>query len=62
VLEPTGTGGSEMNAGSRILATIIAGIVWIFAGLSVASGPLATQAITPAVLDVAASCTMNLGP
>jgi poly(3-hydroxybutyrate) depolymerase len=51
-----------MSAGSRILATIIAGIVWIFAGLSVASGPLATQAITPAVLDVAASCTMNLGP
>jgi hypothetical protein len=51
-----------MHAGSRILATIVAGIVWIFAGLSVASGPLATQAITPAALDVAASCVLNLKP
>jgi hypothetical protein len=50
-----------MRTGSRILATIVAGIVWIFAGLSVASGPLATQAIAPAVLDVAASCTLKLG-
>jgi hypothetical protein len=51
-----------MRAGSRILATIVAGIVWVFAGLSVASGPLATKAITPAVLDVAAACRLDFRP
>jgi hypothetical protein len=44
-----------MTAKSRFLATILAGIVWIIAGLSVASGPLANKAITPTVLDAAAS-------
>jgi hypothetical protein len=50
-----------MSAGSRFVATVLAGIVWIYAGLSVASGPLATKAITPAVLDVAADCALG-GP
>jgi hypothetical protein len=45
-----------MSAGNRILATILAGIVWIIAGVGVASGPLATKAITPTVFDVAAKC------
>jgi ABC-type anion transport system duplicated permease subunit len=45
-----------MRAGSRFLAVVLASVVWIFAGLSVASRPLAQQAITPSVLDVAASC------
>lgn len=38
-----------MTAGSRFLATILAWTAWIIAGLSVASGPLAKQAITPTV-------------
>ena len=50
-----------MSAGSRFLATVLAGIVWIFAGLSVASGPLVTKAITPTVLGVAANCTTAMG-
>jgi hypothetical protein len=44
-----------MRAGSRFLAVVLASVVWIYAGLSVASRPLAQQAITPTVLDVAAS-------
>jgi hypothetical protein len=44
-----------MSAGSRFLATVVAGIVWIIAGFSVASGPLAPKAITPAVLDATAN-------
>ena len=47
-----------MRAGSRFLATLVAAIVWIYAGMSVASRPLAQQAITPSVLDVAASCAL----
>jgi ABC-type anion transport system duplicated permease subunit len=45
-----------MRAGSRFLAVMLAATVWIFAGMSVASRPVAQQAITPSVLDVAASC------
>jgi len=47
-----------MSAGSRFLATVLAGIVWIFAGFSVASGPLAAKAITPTVLDAAVKCSL----
>jgi hypothetical protein len=49
-----------MNVWSRFLATALAGIVWMFAGFSVASGPLAAKAITPAVLGVAAKCAAPL--
>ncbi|MFO1393827.1 MAG: hypothetical protein U1F09_08730 [Steroidobacteraceae bacterium] len=45
-----------MSAASRLLATLIAGIVWTIAGFTVASRPLATKAITPAVLGAAAKC------
>ena len=51
-----------MSAGSRLLATVLAGIVWIFAGFSVASGPLASKAITPAVLDATANVRLVTGP
>jgi hypothetical protein len=51
-----------MSAGSRLLATVLAGIVWVFAGFSVASGSLASKAITPAVLDAAASVRLVTGP
>jgi hypothetical protein len=47
-----------MRVSSRILATVLAAIVWIYAGMSVASRPAAQQAITPSVLDVAASCAV----
>jgi hypothetical protein len=51
-----------MSAGSRLLATALAGIVWIFAGFSVASGPLASKAITPTVLDATANVRLIAGP
>jgi hypothetical protein len=51
-----------MSAGSRFLATVFAGIVWIIAGLSVASGPQAQMAIAPAVLDAAANCVQQANP
>ena len=47
-----------MRMGSRLLAVFLAAVVWIYAGMSVASGPVAQQAITPTVLDVAASCAL----
>jgi hypothetical protein len=47
-----------MRAGSRFLATLVAAVVWVYAGMSVASRPVAQQAITPSVLDVAASCAI----
>jgi hypothetical protein len=50
-----------MTAGSRLLATIFAGIVWALAGFTVASGPLVTKAITPTVLGAAANCTTTVG-
>jgi ABC-type anion transport system duplicated permease subunit len=43
-----------MRMGSRLLAVLVAAVVWIYAGMSVASRPVAQQAITPSVLDVAA--------
>jgi hypothetical protein len=49
-----------MKVGSRFLAVLLAAAVWIYAGLSVASRPVAQQAITPSVLDVAASCAVSL--
>jgi hypothetical protein len=48
-----------MSAGSRFLATVLAGIVWIIAGFSVASGPLAAKAITPTALDAAVKCALG---
>lgn len=48
-----------MHAASRFVALITAAIVWIFAGLSVASGTLVPKAITPAFLDATASCPMS---
>jgi hypothetical protein len=48
-----------MRAGSRVLATLLAGIVWIFAGYTVASGSLVPKAIAPAMLDAAATCTLR---
>ncbi len=50
-----------MSAGSRFLATVLAGIVWVFAGFTVASGPLVTKAITPTVLGAAANSATKVG-
>jgi hypothetical protein len=49
-----------MRASSRFLAVLLAAAVWIYAGMSVASRPMAHQAITPSVLDVAASCALGV--
>ena len=48
-----------MRAGSRVVAVLLAAAVWIYAGMSVASRPVAQQAITPSVLDAAASCVLS---
>jgi hypothetical protein len=50
--------GRQMRAGSRFLAVILASAVWIYAGMSVASRPLALQAITPTVLDATTPCAL----
>jgi len=44
-----------MRPGSRVLAVLLAAVVWIYAGVWVASRPMAHQVITPSVLDMAAS-------
>ena len=49
-----------MRPGSRALAVLLAAVVWIYAGVSVASRPMAHQAITPSVLDVAASTVLTV--
>jgi len=51
-----------MRAGSRVAAVLLAAVVWIYAGMSAASRPMAQQAIVPSVLDAAASairCTLD---
>ena len=47
--------GYKMRVMNRILLTMVAALVWMFAGLSVASGPLVNRAITPASLDATAA-------
>jgi hypothetical protein len=48
-----------MHAASRFMAIVTAAVVWIYAGLSVASGTLVPKAITPAFLDATASCPIG---
>lgn len=50
-----------MTPGSRLIATALAGIAWVYAGLSIASGPLMHKAIAPAVLYAAAKCFAQVG-
>ena len=49
-----------MRAGSRIVAVLLTAAVWAYAGMLVASRPLAHLAITPTVLDVATSCAVGM--
>jgi hypothetical protein len=44
-----------MTVFKRFVLTAFAALVWMFAGLSVASGPLVNRAITPTTLDAAAA-------
>jgi hypothetical protein len=44
-----------MRAASRFLAAALAVVVWLFAGLSVASGTLVPKAITSSCLDATAA-------
>jgi hypothetical protein len=50
-----------MRSASRLVATAVAALVWILAGLSVASGPLGTSASIAAKLGATSSCSLNLG-
>jgi hypothetical protein len=50
-----------MRNASRLVATAVAAVVWILAGLSVASGPLATSASIAAELGATTSCYLPLG-
>ena len=50
-----------MRSASRLVATAVAAIVWILAGVSVASGPLATSASIATKLGAKASCHLCLG-
>jgi hypothetical protein len=40
-----------MRKSDRVCATVLAVIVWLVAGFTVASRPVAQQAITPSALD-----------
>jgi len=44
-----------MRAGSRIVAVLLAAAVWIYAGMTLSSMPMAHQADTQSVLEVAAT-------
>jgi ABC-type anion transport system duplicated permease subunit len=45
----------QMRTGSRLVAVLLAAAVWVFAGYTLASRPVAQQANAPSVIDVAAS-------
>jgi hypothetical protein len=47
-----------MRAGNRLVGALFAGIVWVYAGMSFASRPVAQQAITPSLLDAAATSAL----
>lgn len=47
-----------MRAASRFLAAALAVVVWLFAGLSVASGTLVPKAITPSFPGATAASWM----
>ena len=44
-----------MRAGSRVVAVVLAAAVWIYAGMSLSSGPTAQQADLPSALEAATS-------
>jgi hypothetical protein len=48
-----------MDAGSRVLATVLAVIAWIFTGLAIETGPLAAKTLAPAVVGAAAQCALG---
>jgi hypothetical protein len=47
-----------MRAGSRIVAVLLAAAVWIYAGMTLSSMPMAHQADSPWVLEVAATAAI----
>ena len=50
-----------MRLSSRLWATSLAVVVWLFAGYAVASRSLAQTAITPGAFDAAAAVPSNTG-
>jgi hypothetical protein len=47
--------GLDMHVKNRIATTVFVALVWLLAGLSVASGPLVDRAITPTAFDATAA-------
>jgi len=47
-----------MRAGSRVFAVLLAAAVWIYAGMSLASKPVAHLADSLSVLEVAATAAV----
>jgi hypothetical protein len=47
-----------MRAGSRVIAVLLAAAVWIYAGMSLSSMPIARDAGMPSVLEVAATAAV----
>jgi hypothetical protein len=48
-----------MRMGSRVIAVLLAAAVWIYAGMSVAPGTVAQQAVTPSTLNSAAATVLS---
>jgi hypothetical protein len=49
-----------MKAGSRVAAVLLAAAVWIYAGMSVATRPVAQLDATPSVIDAAAAAVKSV--
>jgi hypothetical protein len=47
-----------MRTGSRVVAVVLAAAVWIYAGMSLATLPVAQHADLPLVLEVATSAAV----
>jgi len=47
-----------MRAGSRVVAVLLAAAVWIYAGMSLSSMPIAREACAPSILEVAATAAV----
>ena len=47
-----------MRAGSRVVAVLLAAVVWIYAGMSLATRPVTQQADRPSAMEVATSAAV----
>ena len=47
-----------MCAWDRVIATVVAVIVWAFAGYAIASGPTESGVVAPTVLNATVACIL----